>query len=130
MTPTATADSPGQTDVPAADTVRVLVVDNDVVHARTMGEGLSRLGYDVTVTGGGGEGAKRLDQETFDVVVTDLMMNDIGGLEILARAKKSSPEAEVIVVTGHGTIPSAVAAMQQGAFNYLQKPLDLGHLRT
>jgi two-component system response regulator HydG len=114
----------------AAGPVRVLVVDNDVVHARTMGEGLARLGYDVTVTGGGGEGAKRLDQEAFDVVVTDLMMNDIGGLEILARAKKASPETEVIVVTGHGTIPSAVAAMQQGAFNYLQKPLDLGHLRT
>jgi two-component system response regulator HydG len=58
------------------------------------------------------------------------MMNDIGGLEILARAKKASPETEVIVVTGHGTVPSAVAAMQQGAYTYLQKPLDLGHLRS
>ncbi len=134
MTPNAIAakDAPTQPadGQPAGETVRVLVVDNDIVHARTMGEGLSRLGYDVTVVGGGGEGAKRLDQECFDVVVTDLMMNDIGGLEILARAKKSSPATEVIVVTGHGTIPSAVAAMQQGAFNYLQKPLDLGHLRT
>jgi two-component system response regulator HydG len=63
-------------------------------------------------------------------VVTDLMMNDIGGLEILARAKQASEETEVIVVTGHGTIPSAVLAMQQGAFTYLQKPLDLGHLRA
>ncbi|MGB8853023.1 MAG: sigma-54 dependent transcriptional regulator [Pirellulales bacterium] len=110
--------------------MRVLVVDNDIVHARTMGEGLSRLGHDVTVVGSGGEGARRIEQETFDIVVTDLMMTDIGGLEILARAKKASPETEVIVVTGHGTIPSAVSAMQQGAFNYLQKPLDLGHLRT
>jgi two-component system response regulator HydG len=58
------------------------------------------------------------------------MMNDIGGLEILARAKEASPETEVIVVTGHGTVPSAVSAMQQGAFTYLQKPLDMGHLRT
>jgi two-component system, NtrC family, response regulator HydG len=110
--------------------VRVLVVDNDVVHARTMGEGLGRQGYDVTVVGSGSEGARRIDQEAFDVVVTDLMMTDIGGLEILARAKRALPETEVIVVTGHGTIPSAVSAMQQGAFNYLQKPLDLGHLRT
>ena len=132
MTPASSVkDAPTPTAEPrVAEAVRVLVVDNDIVHARTMGEGLSRLGYEVTVAGGGGEGAKRLDQECFDVVVTDLMMNDIGGLEILARAKKSSPETEVIVVTGHGTIPSAVAAMQQGAFNYLQKPLDLGHLRT
>ena len=115
---------------PAAGAVRVLVVDNDIVHARTMGEALARLGHDVTVAGSGGEGARRIEQETFDIVVTDLMMTDIGGLEILARAKKVSPETEVIVVTGHGTIPSAVSAMQQGAFNYLQKPLDLGHLRT
>ena len=96
---------------PAAGAVRVLVVDNDIVHARTMGEALGRLGHDVTVVGSGGEGARRLEQETFDIVVTDLMMTDIGGLEILARAKKASPETEVIVVTGHGTIPSAVSAM-------------------
>jgi two-component system response regulator HydG len=110
--------------------VRVLVVDNDIVHARTMGEALSRLGYQVSVVGSGIEAARKIDQESFDVVVTDLMMNDIGGLEILGRAKQVSAETEVIVVTGHGTVPSAVAAMQQGAFTYLQKPLDLGHLRT
>jgi len=108
----------------------VLVVDNDIVHARTMGEALSRLGYQVTVVGSGSEGGRRIEQDVFDVVVTDLMMNDIGGLEILARAKQVSAETEVIVVTGHGTVPSAVAAMQQGAFTYLQKPLDLGHLRS
>jgi two-component system response regulator HydG len=110
--------------------VRVLVVDNDIVHARTMGEGLGRLGYQCVVAGSGSEGAKKIEQESFDIVVTDLMMNDIGGLEILARAKKVSAETEVIVVTGHGTVPSAVAAMQQGAYTYLQKPLDLGHLRA
>jgi two-component system response regulator HydG len=110
--------------------VRVLVVDNDIVHARTMGEVLGRLDYQVTVVGSGTEGARRLEQDAFDVVVTDLMMNDIGGLEILARAKAASADTEVIVVTGHGTIPSAVSAMQQGAFTYLQKPLDLAHLRS
>ncbi len=108
----------------------MLVVDNDILHARTVGEGLSRLGYECIVAGSGSEGAKRIAQEPFDVVVTDLMMNDIGGLQILERAKQASSETEVIVVTGHGTVPSAVAAMQQGAFTYLQKPLDLGQLRT
>ena len=105
--------------------VRVLVVDNDIVHARTMGEGLERLGYNVIVAGGGKEGAQQIRDDSFDVVVTDLMMNDIGGLEILKEAKTSSAETEVIVVTGHGTVPSAVEAMQQGAFTYLQKPLEL-----
>jgi two-component system response regulator HydG len=113
-----------------APPVRILIVDNDIVHARTMGEALTRAGRDVTVVGSGSEGGKRLAQDAYDVVVTDLMMNDIGGLEILARAKRASEETEVIVVTGHGTIPSAVLAMQQGAFTYLQKPLDLGHLRA
>jgi two-component system response regulator HydG len=110
--------------------MRLLVVDNDIVHARTMGEVLGRLGHHVTVVGSGIEGSRRIEAEPFDIVVTDLMMNDIGGLEILARAKKASPETEVIVVTGHGTIPSAVSAMQQGAFTYLQKPLDMAHLRA
>ncbi|MFM7293118.1 MAG: sigma-54-dependent transcriptional regulator, partial [Planctomycetia bacterium] len=95
-----------------------------------MGEVLGRLDCQVTVVGSGAEGARKLEQDAFDVVVTDLMMNDIGGLEILARAKAASADTEVIVVTGHGTIPSAVSAMQQGAFTYLQKPLDLAHLRS
>jgi len=121
---------PADPDAGMQKSVRVLVVDNDIVHARTMGEGLSRQGYQCSIVGSGTEGARKIEQEVFDVVVTDLMMNDIGGLEILARAKAASPETEVIVVTGHGTVPSAVAAMQQGAFTYLQKPLDLAHLRT
>ena len=122
--------APSAPEAAAQGLVRVLVVDNDIVHARTMGEGLGRLGYQCVVAGSGSEGARKIEQETFDVVVTDLMMNDIGGLEILARARKASPETEVIVVTGHGTVPSAVSAMQQGAFTYLQKPLDLAHLRA
>jgi two-component system response regulator HydG len=125
-------ETPAETAAPAsgASAMRLLVVDNDIVHARTMGEVLGRLGHHVTVVGSGVEGSRRIEAEPFDIVVTDLMMNDIGGLEILARAKKASPETEVIVVTGHGTIPSAVSAMQQGAFTYLQKPLDMAHLRA
>jgi two-component system response regulator HydG len=88
------------------------------------------MGYQCTVAGSGVEGARRIEQEVFDVVVTDLMMNDVGGLQILAKAKQAFADTAVIVVTGHGTVPSAVAAMQQGAFTYLQKPLDLGQLRA
>jgi two-component system response regulator HydG len=127
--PIETSSSPKSVDG-ISRSVRVLVVDNDIVHARTMGEGLERLGYKVIVAGGGKEGAQQIREDSFDVVVTDLMMNDIGGLEILNVAKTSSAETEVIVVTGHGTVPSAVEAMQQGAFTYLQKPLELAQLRV
>ena len=57
-------------------------------------------------------------------------MNDVDGLGILAKAKKDQPDTEVILITGHGTVPSAVEAMQQGAFNYLLKPLDIHQLRA
>ncbi|HEX3870460.1 MAG TPA: sigma-54 dependent transcriptional regulator, partial [Pirellulales bacterium] len=110
--------------------IRVLIVDNDAAHAETVADSLSRVGYDCAVATSGAEGARRIEQDTFDIIITDLMMNDLDGLAILARAKNDLPEAEVILVTGHGTVPSAVTAMQQGAFNYLLKPLDLKQLRA
>ncbi|MBI2824320.1 MAG: sigma-54-dependent Fis family transcriptional regulator [Planctomycetia bacterium] len=113
-----------------APPVRVLIIDNEVAHAEAVAESLSRVGYDCTVATSGTRGAERIDEDTFDIIITDLVMNDVDGLAILKRAKESLPEAEVILVTGHGTVPSAVAAMQQGAYSYLLKPLDLGQLRA
>ncbi len=110
--------------------IRVLIVDNDEPHAQAVAESLERVGYQCTVATSGPQGIQRIEQDTFDLVITDLMMNDVDGLQILARTKEVQPDAEVILVTGHGTIPSAVTAMQQGAFNYLLKPLDLAQLRA
>ena len=113
-----------------ASAIRVLIVDNDEPHAQAVAESLARVGYDCSVATSGAAGAERIERDQFDIIITDLMMADVGGLEILARAKDDLPDAEVILVTGHGTVPSAVQAMQQGAFNYLLKPLDLGQLRA
>ncbi|HEX4142147.1 MAG TPA: sigma-54 dependent transcriptional regulator [Pirellulales bacterium] len=110
--------------------IRVLVVDNEPHHAQAVCESLQRVGYECTVATSGPEGVRRIEQDTFDVVITDLVMNDVDGLAILAKAKQTLPDAEVILITGHGSIPSAVDAMQQGAFNYLLKPLDLAQLRA
>jgi len=111
--------------------IEVLIVDNDEAHAETVGESLQRVGFTCRVAGSGPRGAEMIEEEgDFDVIITDLMMNDVDGFEILARAKKKLPDAEVILMTGHGSIPSAVTAMQQGAFNYLLKPLDLAQLRA
>jgi two-component system response regulator HydG len=78
----------------------------------------------------GTQGAKIIEETPFDVVITDLVMSDIDGLAILGRTKAEQPDAEVILMTGHGTVPSAVEAMRKGAFNYLLKPLDLAQLRA
>lgn len=110
--------------------LRVLIVDNDEPHAQTVAESLERIGCRCAVATSGTAGVARLEEESFDVVITDLVMSDVDGLGLLSRAKEAQPDAEVILVTGHGTVPSAVTAMQRGAFNYLLKPLDLNQLRT
>ena len=119
-----------QTTASTGPPIRALIIDNDDAHAETMADSLSRVGYACTVATSGTMGAELLGKDTFEIVVSDLKMPDVGGLEILARAKEVIPDAEVILVTGHGTIQSAVEAMQQGAFNYLLKPLDLKQLRA
>lgn len=110
--------------------IQVLVVDNDRAHAEAMADSLRSVGFACTMAGGGREAISMLESSTFEIVVTDLKMPDVGGLEVLAKAKELQPDAEVILVTGHGTIESAVQAMQRGAFNYLLKPLDLKQLRA
>jgi two-component system response regulator HydG len=110
--------------------IQVLVVDNDRAHAEAMADSLRSVGFACTVAGGGREAVSLIESSTFEIVVTDLKMPDGGGLEVLAKAKELQPDAEVILVTGHGTIESAVEAMQRGAFNYLLKPLDLKQLRA
>ncbi|MBI85631.1 MAG: sigma-54-dependent Fis family transcriptional regulator [Planctomycetaceae bacterium] len=110
--------------------IRVLIIDNDKHHAQAMSEILERVGYDCIQATSGPEGAIKIDQHNYDVVITDLMMNDIDGMQVLSRAKESLPNCEVIMVTGHGTIPKAVEAMQKGAFTFIEKPIHADGLRA
>ena len=109
--------------------IRVLIVDDDEAHAQTVAESLAVVGSDCQVANSGKKGAALIEAENFDVIITDMQMDDIDGLGILQRAKEELPEAEVIIVTGHGSINSAVTAMQHGAYTYLPKPLDIHELR-
>jgi two-component system response regulator HydG len=114
----------------SADQIRVLAVDDEEAHAAAVAESLERVGYECVVATEGTEGARLLESSTFDIVVTDLVMDDVDGLTLLSKAKQELPDAEVILITGHGTINSAVTAMQHGAYNYLTKPLDINELRA
>jgi two-component system response regulator HydG len=109
--------------------IRVLVADDDEAHAQAVAESLRRVGYDCTVAGSGQRAASLVESQNFDVVVTDLMMDDMDGLEILRKTKQELPDAEVILLTGHASIKTAVAAGQHGVFKYLTKPLDIKELR-
>ncbi|RMG39118.1 MAG: sigma-54-dependent Fis family transcriptional regulator [Planctomycetota bacterium] len=109
--------------------VRVLVIDDDEGHARTVADSLERVGYDCTVATSGERGLALIESDSFDVVITDLKMPDVDGLTILRRTKEELPEAEVILLTGHASVQSALAAGQAGASMYLTKPLDINELR-
>lgn len=108
----------------------VLIVDNDHAHARAMTESLEKVGYRCTVAMSGPAGIQQIEKHMFHVVVTDLVMNEIDGMQVLQKAKASLPDCEVVLVTGHATVPKAVEAMQEGAFNFLEKPITPGRLRA
>jgi len=110
--------------------IRVLVVDDDEPHAAAVAESLERVGYDCVVATSGSEGLRLIEEQVFDIIITDLIMEGVGGLEVLAKAKRELPDAEVVILTGHSTIKTAVTAMQAGASTYLTKPLDINELRT
>lgn len=123
---TETPETPDLTTVP----IRVLVVDDDESHAQAVAESLTRVNCECQVAASGERGSALITSESWDVIVTDLRMGNVDGLEILRLAKEELPDAEVIVLTGHGSIASAVTAMQHGAYTYLTKPLDITELRS
>ena len=125
-----TSSPPAESDTVAPETFRVLVVDNEAAHARAMTESLEKVGYNCQVATSGPEAAKLIEQETYDIIITDMVMNDVDGMKILKLARERLPECEVVMVTGHATVPIAVEAMQKGAFNFLEKPITPNRLRA
>jgi two-component system response regulator HydG len=124
----AVADSPSAKKI--GEGLKVLVIDDERPHAEAVAEALERVGYECTVATSGAAGARRIDQDDFDVILTDLKMADLDGLAILRKARAEMPDAEVIMITGHGDVKTAVEAIKQGAANYLTKPVDMAELRA
>ncbi len=122
--------SPNSNSDLSSITVSVLIIDDDEGHAQAVAESLERIGCECRIATSGSQGVALIESENFDVVITDLRMDDVDGLTILRKAKTELPEAEVIVLTGHSSIHSAVTAMQGGAYTYLTKPLDIQELRA
>src|SRR6516165_9024199 len=110
--------------------IRVLIIDDEVPHAEAVAESLERVGYACVMAHSGLKGARKIEQDDFDVVLTDLRMADLDGLAILREAKQELPDCEVVVITGFGDVRTAVEAIKQGAVNYLTKPVDLAELRA
>jgi len=113
----------------ADDKGRIVVIDDDEGNRRSTEMALRRDGYAVVSFRSGEEGIEHLGGQEADLLVTDLRMPGMDGLEVLARAREIDPGIAVLVITGFGSVESAVDAMKQGADDYLQKPVNLVELR-
>ena len=110
--------------------LRVLVVDDVVDMAQTIANELEPAGFDVEVVDSGSQALDRFGREPADVVITDLRMKTVDGMDVLAGIKNTDPNVPVIIMTAFGAIESAVEAMRRGAFHYLTKPFALETLRA
>ena len=114
--------SQNQTQRPAANKGHVLVVDDEQHVRRVLEVMLQRQGYGVETAGGGGEALEKFAADVFDVVILDLKMPDIDGITVLGRLRQLDPDQTVIMITAYASVDTALAAMKQGAFDYVGKP--------
>jgi DNA-binding NtrC family response regulator len=109
-------------------TEKVLLVDDEEEFVETLAERMRSRGMEVATSNTGGDALDLIDKESYDVVVLDLQMPGMDGLEALARIKKRRPKIQVVLLTGHATVEKGVEAMKRGALEVLEKPIDLSTL--
>jgi DNA-binding NtrC family response regulator len=107
---------------------RVLLVDDEESFVRTLGKRLTARGLRVETAGSGEEAVEKTKHQTFDVIVLDLAMPGIDGIETLRQLLAIDPDLQVLLLTGHGSIEKAVEATKVGAVNFMTKPADLPEL--
>ncbi|MCX5889323.1 MAG: response regulator, partial [Deltaproteobacteria bacterium] len=110
--------------------VQILVIDDDKAMRDACYQILSRQGYQVELAASARQGLTLLERSSFDAILLDLVMPDLDGLEALKKLKALDPEVEVIIITGYGTIQSAVETIKAGAFHFLSKPFVPDDLRN
>jgi two-component system, NtrC family, nitrogen regulation response regulator NtrX len=106
----------------------ILIIDDEKSIRKTLSEILSYEGYKIDEAGDGEEGLKKFSEKTYDVVLCDIKMPKLDGIEFLDRSKLINPDVPVIMISGHGNVDTAVEAVKKGAFDYISKPPDLNRL--
>jgi DNA-binding NtrC family response regulator len=105
--------------------IRSIIVDDDKSIGDILKELVSSKQVSVEVFSDGHEALEFIRKQPVDVVITDLMMPNVGGLEVLSLAKTMNPDSIVIIITGHGTLETAIEAVREGAYDYIKKPFNL-----
>jgi two-component system response regulator HydG len=111
------------------ETARLLIVDDERIALRNLEHVMKKEGYQVTSTQSGSNALKILEEQQFDVVLTDLRMEKVDGMQILKKTRELYPDTEVVMITGFATLDSAVETMKHGAFYYIAKPFKLDEVR-
>jgi len=110
---------------------RVLLVDDEVSFVETFGERLELRDFEISKTFSGQEALKVLEEnKNIEVVILDVKMPDMDGIETLAEIKRKHPLVEVMMLSGHADVASAIEGMKQGAYDYLMKPVDMDQIIT
>src|SRR5215204_3761010 len=106
----------------------ILIIDDEKAIRKTLTEILSFEGYKIDEASDGEEGLKKFKEKNYDVVLCDIKMPKLDGIEFLQKAREANPDVPVIMISGHGTIETAVEAVKKGAYDYISKPPDLNRL--
>jgi DNA-binding NtrC family response regulator len=108
--------------------VNILLVDDEIPYVKVLSNRLAKRNIMATKAYSGTEAIQTLRKQDFDVVVLDLKLEDMNGIEVLKILKKMDPEINVIMLTGHGSEQAAIDGIKEGAFDYLTKPCELDEL--
>jgi len=108
---------------------RILIVDDEAIARENLEHILRKDGYDVATADSGISALKKLSNTGFDLVMTDLKMKQVDGMEVLARTKEQYPDTEVVMLTAYATVATAIEAMQKGAYHYIPKPYKIDEVR-
>ncbi len=107
------------------ESLRILIVDDEEELASALAERLAIRGYEVEVATNGKDALKRSRERDFDVLIVDVKMPGIGGLELMATVVQDTPNLPVILFTGHGSVAEAERGIKQGVYDYVMKPVDI-----
>jgi len=107
---------------------KILLIDDDLLALKGISINLKRAGYHVTTTDSGERAVELLEETAFDLVLTDLVMEPLDGIDILIKAKELNPEIKVIIITGYGELSSKIDALRFRVDDFLRKPMDIEEL--
>ncbi|MGD0971927.1 MAG: response regulator [Desulfobaccales bacterium] len=111
------------------DKLRIMVLDDEPIVCKRLKPALEKLGYEVDAFTQSPEAMRQIQRISYDIIITDLKMKEIDGMQFLSEAKKLHPDTEVIVITGFATMETAKQSLQKGVFDFIAKPFKLSEIQ-